>query len=48
MSGEAREIERDLTRAEFFGWLARMYRRHQDEQAQTTEEPACDDSTASE
>lgn len=48
MSEPAREHDRDLTRAEFFGWLARMYRRHQDEQAPAPEEPECDDSTASE
>jgi hypothetical protein len=47
MTAPAREPERDLTRDQFYGWLARMYRRHLDEQEQP-EEPACDDSTASE
>lgn len=46
MAEPAREQE-PLTRDQLFGWLARLYQRYQDEQAQT-EEPACEDSKDSE
>lgn len=47
MSGEARDLaEPDLTRGELYGWLARLYQRYQDDQA--NEEPECDVSKDSE